>query len=101
MIDNQRPANFGAEYLDVTQHWAKESEDYAGGDALVTMLSNGWKLKPEVRIEDRFFAGLRSVSVYHLKLERDGEIIDMPVLRNPYVNRIIRMGDYEVVESND
>lgn len=96
----ERPPSFGAEYLDVTQHWSKHSEEYAGGDALVTMLSNGWELQPEVRIEDQFFAGMRSVSVYHLTLERNGDVINMPVLRNPYVNRIIRMGDYKIIESD-
>ena len=86
------------EYLDVTQHWSEKSEPYAGGDALVTLLSRGWKLKKEVNVEERYFAGLRSVSVYHLNLERNGETMHLPVLRNPYVNRILRMGEYKLTE---
>ena len=90
--------NFHAEYLDVVQHWSPTSAKYAGGDALVTFLFEGWELRSEVKVEDRYFAGMRSISVYHMELERDGETIKMPVLRNPYVNRIVRMGDFTLVE---
>lgn len=84
------------EYLDVTQHWSEKSEPYAGGDALVTLLSLGWELQQDVDVEERYFAGLRSVSVYHLYLKRDGETMHVPVLRNPYVNRILRMGEFNL-----
>ncbi|PJF30096.1 MAG: hypothetical protein CUN52_05000 [Phototrophicales bacterium] len=89
------------DYFDVSQHWHPESEKYAGGDALVTLLAEGWEIQREVGVEDRFFAGLRSVSVYHLTLKRGDETMKMPVIRNPYINRIIRLGGYEQVNIED
>ena len=98
LIDNNTPTNnYHVEYLEVTQHWHSQSEPYAGGDALVTMLTEGWRICHDVYVEDRFFAGLRSVSVYHLELERDGQRIKMPVIRNPYINRVVREGDFRLL----
>lgn len=89
--------DFHVEYMDVAQHWHPGSESYAGGDALVTMLSRGWNLERDVYVERREFAGMRSVSVYHLTLEKDGQRIHMPVVRNPYINRLLRQGDFRQI----
>ncbi|PJF20865.1 MAG: hypothetical protein CUN56_14020 [Phototrophicales bacterium] len=98
LIDNSKPtSNYHVDYIDVTQHWHPQSEPYAGGDALVTLLEQGWKINRDVYVEDRFFGGLRSVSVYHLELERDGQKIKMPVIRNPYINRVIRDGNFRLL----
>lgn len=99
LMKDTQTSNFHAEYLDVVQHWSPTSAHYAGGDALVTFLSRGWEIHNEVKVEDRYFAGMRSVSVYHMELERDGEVMKMPVLRNPYVNRIIRSGAFTLIET--
>lgn len=98
---NNTSSNYHMDYFDVAQHWHPDSEKYAGGDALVTLLSNGWEIQREVGVEDRFFAGLRSVSVYHLTLKRGDEVMRMPVIRNPYINRIIRLGGYVQVNVED
>ena len=98
---SDRSSNHHSDYLDVTQHWSDTSEPYAGGDALVTFLARGWEIDSEVRVEERHFAGQRSVAVYHLTLERNGETMDMPVLRNPYVNRILRMGEFELLQETN
>lgn len=90
-------SNAHVEYLDVTQHWHPHSEPYAGGDALLTLISEGWVMKHDVYVEKREFAGLRSVSVYHVELERGGQTIRVPIVRNPYINRIIRTGPYRQI----
>jgi hypothetical protein len=100
-MSNSSSNNYHMDYFDVSQHWHPESEKYAGGDALVTLLAEGWEIQREVGVEDRFFAGLRSVSVYHLTLKRGDETMKMPVIRNPYINRIIRLGGYEQVNIED
>jgi hypothetical protein len=98
IVNNSKPhSNFHVEYMDVAQHWHAASEEYAGGDALVTLISNGWTMKRDVYVEKREFAGLRSISVYHVELEKDGKTIKMPVVRNPYINRVLRMGDFHQV----
>ena len=83
--------DFHADYMQVTQHWCEKSEDYAGADALMTALSDGWEAQPLVEYEDRQFGETRTVRLYHIHLTRDGdEDIVMPVLHNPYINRLIK-----------
>jgi hypothetical protein len=94
-------SNYHVEYMDVVQHWHSGSEPYAGGDALVTLLSQGWEMQEDVYVEKREFAGKRSVSVYHVVLERDGQIIKMPVVRNPYINRLLRSGNFNQIPLED
>lgn len=83
-------SNWHYAYMDMIRHWHPGSEKYTGGDALFTALENGWQLNREVKFEEYWHAGVRSVLVYHFELSRDGETMVMPVIRNPYVNRIVR-----------
>lgn len=82
--------NWHYAYMDMIRHWHPESEPYTGGDALFTALENGWHLHQEVEYEEYWLAGVRSVLVYRFKLSREGETMVMPVIRNPYVNRVVR-----------
>lgn len=95
--DSEKSPNFHVEYMDVTQHWNAQSEKYAGADGLLTMIYNGWNMKPEVLREERWFAGMRLVYIYHITLERDGEVVKMPVIHNPYISRMIARHDINVV----
>jgi hypothetical protein len=103
MFDNANEVspNYHVDYMDVAQHWHAKSEPYAGGDALVTMLAQGWQMQRDVYVENREFAGMRSVSVYHITLERDGQRMTVPVVRNPYINRIIRTGPFRQIPMKD
>jgi hypothetical protein len=86
----RNPANYHAEYMDVVQHWSPDSERFGGGDALVTMMMMGWELNQTVHMEYKHFGGNRRVRIYHCRLSnRTGEMV-MPVVHNPYVNRLIR-----------
>jgi hypothetical protein len=78
------------EYMDVTCHWSADSQKYAGGDALITFLHNGWKMDETVFFEEYWHAGGRLVMIYYFELERDGETLSMPVLGNPFVNRMVK-----------
>lgn len=93
----QAVTNFHVDYLDVTQHWSPTSEAYAGGDGLITALYNGWSMDRLVKAEQKWFAGMRSVMVYYCSLERNGQTMTMPVLNNPYVDRMLLKLDAEVV----
>lgn len=98
MMINRNTTNHHADYLDVTQHWSPTSEKYAGGDGLVTMLDRGWSLTGEAVVEEKRYAELRSNTIYHLTLVRDGEQIVMPVVHNPYVNKLLRNFNIRVVQ---
>lgn len=88
MIDHE-PRNFHMEYMDVTQHWCADSAKYAGGDCLVTALFNGWEMNPVIQKETKWYAGNRFVYIYHFSLSRAGEQMVMPVVTNPYIEKLI------------
>ena len=77
------------EYMDVTCHWSADSQKYAGGDALVTFLHDGWEMAETVFYEEYWHAGGRLVMIYYFEIERDGETLSVPVLGNPFVNRMV------------
>jgi hypothetical protein len=83
-------SNWHYAYMDFVRHWHPQSEPYTGGDALFTLLEEGWDIEPEVRYDESWLAGVRSVLVYYFTLRRGDETLVMPVIRNPYVNRIVR-----------
>jgi hypothetical protein len=86
---NRNTTNYHVEYMDVNQYWSPRSQQYAGGDALITALANGWEMKDQVVCEEYWFAGMRQTRIYHVELHRDGERMIMPVLHNPYVDYVL------------
>ncbi len=90
-------SNFHVEYMDVIQHWSPTSEKYAGADSLLTMIYKGWQMKTPVMREQRMFAGMRQVNIYHITLERNGDVMKMPVIHNPYINRMIISNKIQII----
>jgi hypothetical protein len=76
-------------YMKVNRHWSSVSENYAGGDSLLTALEQGWEVSDTVYFEEIWYAGSRQVMLYHVELNRDGETVVMPVLSNPYIRRLL------------
>jgi len=89
MANNATISNFHVEYMDVTQHWSPHSEKFAGADSLLTMLNSGWEMNTVVKRKEHWFAGMRLVYIYYVELVRGDEKMIMPVLHNPYINRLI------------
>lgn len=93
--------NFHVTYPDVlTQHWHPNSESYAGVDNLITFLEQGWDIARCVETR-HWYAGQRSICIYRFYLERDAERLEMPVINNPYVMRIIKQLELDVEGEND
>lgn len=90
-------SNYHVQYMAVTQHWSPGSEKYAGGDALVTALHNGWEMNPVVQQKTHWFGGNRGVLIYHVELTRAEEKMVMPVINNPYVDKVICQPGVQVV----
>lgn len=85
--------NFHVQYLDVTsQYWSPQSAQFAGGDHLLTALTNGWDI---VSYEEKqhWYAGSRCVTVYHFTLARNNEQMLMPVINNPYIERFLQQSE--------
>ena len=73
----------------VDRHWSPESEKYAGGDALVTLLIQGWEIKAPVVCETYWHGGARPTDIYHMHLVRDNQTMSLAVLVNPYIRRLV------------
>jgi hypothetical protein len=75
--------------MKVVRHWHAPSEKYTGGDSLLTALYQGWTISNIVYSEAHWYAGTRCVIVYYFELTREGVTVVMPVITNPYVERLI------------
>ncbi|HEX2906873.1 MAG TPA: hypothetical protein VHO69_08440 [Phototrophicaceae bacterium] len=85
--------------IDIYRHWHPQSQEYAGGDALATALFMGWKAKEIILMDRRWHGGgARRVNIYHFELTRGDETLAMPVLGNPYVERVITELGLRVVQ---
>lgn len=79
------------------RHWHAQSEMFAGGDSLTTALFLGWTMSENVSLEEHWYAGTRRVAVYYFELTRDNETVTMPVIGNPFVDRLIAMNGTQVI----
>ena len=87
--------------VDFYRHWHSKSERFAGGDCLATALIQGWVLKVPIVMDVYWCMGSRQVNVYHCDLVRDEERMHMPVLGNPYMDRLIQDMQLPVIVSEE
>jgi len=84
----------------MNQHWHMRSGTYAGGDHLLTALTDGWEIEKCVQI-NHVYAGNRAVTIYEFTLNCKGEMMKMPVITNPYVERLLASEDICVDQAQD
>lgn len=98
MATNQ---NYHIQYPGVTnQHWHSGSGRYAGGDHLLTALTDGWELQRCLK-RDHTYDGMRAVTVYEFHLQRGEDQMVMPVINNPYIERFLYNEQVEVTAKQD
>lgn len=85
------------EDMNFYRHWHGPSQQYAGGDCLVTALTIGWHIEDTVLQDTYWGAGGRQVNIYHFVLHRENRALAMPVLGNPFVDRLIKTMELNVV----
>ncbi|MDX1992425.1 MAG: hypothetical protein SF029_08550 [bacterium] len=78
-----------AEDIVFCRHWCPESETYAGGDQLATLLFMGWQIREIICQEKLPYLEKCAGRFYHVILKRREETLVLPVLANPYVERIV------------
>lgn len=80
------------------QYWCPQSEEYAAGSQLLTALRCGWTLT-ERRVVMREFwkSGVRPLKIYEFTLTKDHHFMVMPVLSNPYIERLIAQNKIQIV----
>lgn len=71
------------------RHWSRESQAYAPVDVLINYIHEGWTLDA-LGVKTFYFAGYRGVDVYYFTLRRDPQTLEMPVVANPVIRRLIR-----------
>ncbi|MFQ3567247.1 MAG: hypothetical protein SNJ59_09620 [Aggregatilineales bacterium] len=86
---NNISGNFHVDYPDIVRHWSPKSEKYAGVDCLITALRRGWKLEGDIYQRDFWHAGTRQVVVFYVPLVRGDERMVMPLISNPYAQRLL------------
>ncbi len=80
------------------QYWSPESEDYAAASQLISALRGGWNLAmPRVKARQAAVSGGRPRTVYDFTLMRGSQLMIMPVLSNPYIERFIIQHDIRVI----
>lgn len=86
-MDDIQSSDFHVDYSDVHRHWHPASEKFAGADAFLTAIQDGWRLVGSVYSEEIWHGGSRLVVLFHATLERGDETMDMPVFSNPWIRR--------------
>jgi hypothetical protein len=84
---------------DLTCHWCPKSQRYAGGDALLTYLNDGWEIQDDIHYEAYWHGGSRRVLIYYFVLVRRGECVTMRVVSNPLVDRLLDKLPVRVLEA--
>jgi hypothetical protein len=98
---NQNLTNFHVQYMDVVQHWNVDSQGFAGADCLLTALYRGWEIHTLVKKEIRWYGGMRSNSIYHFELTQGDQRMVMPVIGNPFLDRMIEQPTLQLLALDD
>ena len=85
---------------DTQFHWSQESQTYAAAATLLEYLRQDWQLDPLIAVESFFHHGGRHVDVYYFTLNKNGHQIEMPVLANPAVFRLVAHRNLQVERVN-
>lgn len=89
-------------YTSSPKHWCPASEQFAGGDHLLSALRHGWEIEDNtIYAEQHWKSGTRPITVCHFTLIRDAESMIMPVMSNPFVERFIAEHLITVVYGGD
>ena len=80
------------------RHWSPESESYPPAEVLLQFIRLGWALDELVAVETFYYSGYRTSDIYHFTLTRGEMSIEIPVLANPAVFRVVASCHLTVVK---
>ena len=81
--------------LDVPRHWHPQSQAYAGGDCLLHALDRGWRVGEIVHSSQCSFGNRRTL-IHYFELQCGDETMVMPVISNPYLERLLAASPMEI-----
>ena len=82
------------------RHWSPESEPYAPAVVLLQYLRLGWRLDNLVGVETFFCSGYLRCDVYYFTLQSDTGTLEIPVLANPAVFKVVESHHLTIVRIN-
>jgi hypothetical protein len=101
MSDHIKPTSHSTHFEDDrVRHWSPESQPYAPADVLLNYLQSGWLLESLASVETFYYAGYRRVDIVHFTLRSGDSILEMPVLANPAVTRLLEERSMTVLRIN-
>jgi hypothetical protein len=71
------------------RHWSPLSEKYTGGDALLTAMDRGWRVQSRIQCQEHWHGDSRRICIYSVELNRGDETLNMAIIDNPFVTRLI------------
>lgn len=80
---------YATSHINLTRHWCPLSQPYTGVDALLSFLNDGWTIADDVVCDEHWLGGTRRILVYHFVVTNQDNVITMPVLRNPVLDRLL------------
>jgi len=84
-------------YTRKPRHYCPRSEAFTGADSLISKLRQGWTPSGRIYEHKVLFKGSRFTTVYYFELRRDGDMLTMPVVSNPYVQRLVHEMRLQIV----
>ena len=85
------------DYRDILRHWHSDSKAYAAVDQLLHALNSGWVIDGHVHYREHPFSRMRRTMIYYFRLSRGEEIVIMPVINNPHIERLITISPLEFI----
>ncbi|NWF68105.1 MAG: hypothetical protein HXY40_03380 [Chloroflexi bacterium] len=95
-----QPAEFHVGDRARQRAWSAQSEEYSGGDALLSAVEQGWQVRGLIFCQEIWHGSARRARIYHITLERHQESKRMRVVVNPYVERWVKQQGVRVVQMN-
>ena len=80
---------FYPNHIEVSRHWCPRSQPYAGVDALLGHLDNGWKIRGDIGFNEHWFGESRRITVYQFILTKQDNRVTMHVIHNPVLERLL------------
>ena len=85
-------------FTESNQYWCPDSETYAAASHLLSALRDDWSLAlPRVRARQTWNSGSRARTLYEFTLLRGSQLMIMPVLSNPFIERYLVQNDIRVI----
>ena len=78
------------------RHWSPDSQVYAPGDVLMHLIRDGWQVYGKVFVQTYCCVSRRHTQVYHFVLIHNDEHLDLHVVANPAVRRLVQERQFPV-----